>query len=186
MSRKVGVKSAAVPPLSHPAESAKQFLISKVLRQAVSEGVMLSDIEKQMLDFSEGAASAAGIEAVANFDSEYDSDAYEAKIARLLRRAYQHDAKLGQTHQWQDALNALRSEDWYILVMLQQAGIKGNLGWDITVLCICAGIETLIGLSYACGVIGLRWALIGLAVFGFGIVRQIVMIKHRDIPDDVD
>jgi hypothetical protein len=41
MSRKVGVKSAAMPPLSHPAESAKQFLISKVLRQAVSDGVNL-------------------------------------------------------------------------------------------------------------------------------------------------
>lgn len=186
MSRKAGVKSAAMPPLSQPAESAKQFLISKVLRQADSDGVMLSDLEKQMLDFSEGAASAAGIEAAENFDSEYDSDAYEAKIARLLRRAYQHDAKLGQTHQWQDALNALRSEDWYILVMLQQAGIKGAAGWDITVLCICVGIETFIGLSYARGVIGLRWALIGLAVFGFGIVRQIVMIKHRDIRDDPD
>ena len=56
MSRKVGVKSAAVPPSSQPAESAKQFLISKVLRQAVSDEVMLSDFEKQMLDFSEGAA----------------------------------------------------------------------------------------------------------------------------------
>jgi len=186
MSRKVGVKSAAVPPSSQPAESAKQFLISKVLRQAVSDGVMLSDFEKQMLDFSEGAASAADIEAGPNFDSDYDSDTYEAKIARLLRKAYQHDAKLGRTHQWQDALNALGSEDWYILVMLQQAGIKGAVGWDIAVLCICAGIETLIGLSYARGVIGLRWALIGLAAFGLGIVRQIVMIKHRDIRDDPD
>ncbi len=175
-----------MPPLAQPAESAKQFLISKVLRQAVSDGVMLSDFEKRMLDFSEGAASAADIGAVANFDSEYDSDAYEAKIARLLRRAYQHDAKLGQTHQWQDALNALGSEDWYILVMLQQAGIKGAVGWNIAVLCICAGIETFIGLSYARGVIGLRWALIGLAVFGFGIVRQIMMIKHRNIRDDPD
>ena len=73
-----------------------------------------------------------------------------------------------------------------ILVMLQQAGIKGAVGWDITVLCICVGIETFIGLSYARGVIGLRWALIGLAAFGFGIVRQIVMIKHRDIRDDPD
>jgi len=170
-----------MPPLSQPAESAKKFLISKVLRQAVSDGVMLSDIEKQMLNFSEGAASAADIETVANLDSEYDGDAYEAKIARLLRRAYQHDAKLGQTHQWQDALNALRSEDWYILVMLQRAGIKGAIGWDITVLCFCAGIEMFIGLSYAHGVIDLRWALIGLAVFGFGIVRQIVRIKHREI-----
>ena len=182
MSRKVGVKSAAMPPLSQPAESAKQFLISKVLSEAVSDGVMLSDFEKQMLDFLEGAASTADIEA----DSEYDSDAYEAKIARLLRRAYQQDAKLGQTHQWQEALNALGSEDWYILVMLQQAGIKGAVGWNIAVLCICAGVETFIGLFYARGVIGLRWALIGLAVFGFGIVRQIVMIKHRDIRDDPD
>ena len=139
-----------------------------------------------MLNFSEDAASAADLEAVANFDSDYDSDAYEAKIARLLRRAYQHDAKLGQTHQWQDALNALGGDDWYILVMLQQAGIKGAVGWNIAVLCICTVIETFIGLSYARGAIGLRWALIGLAVFGFGIVRQIVMIKHRDIRDDPD
>ena len=186
MSRKVEVKSAATPPLSQPAESAKQFLISKVLGQAVSDGVMLSVFEERMLNFSEGGASAADIEAVPNFDSDYDSDAYEAKIARLLRRAYQHDAKLGRTHQWQDALNALGSEEWYILVMLQQAGIKGAVGWNIAVLCICAGVETFIGLSYARGVIGLRWALIGLAVFGFGIVRQIVRIKHRDIRDDPD
>jgi hypothetical protein len=186
MSRKIGVKSAAMPPLFQPAETAKQFLISKVLSQAVSDGVMLSDFEERMLDFSEGAASAADVEAVANFDSEYDSDAYEAKIASLLRRAYQHDAKLGETHQWQDALNTLRSEDWYILVMLQQAGIKEAVGWDITVLCICAGIEMLIGLSYARGAIGLGWALIGLAVFGFGILRQILMIKHRDIRNDPD
>jgi len=175
-----------MPPLAQPAESAKQFLISKVLRQAVSDGVMLSDFEQRMLNFSEDAASAADIEAAANFDSDYDSDAYEAKIARLLRRAYQQDAKLGRTHQWQDALNALRSEDWYILVMLQQAGIKRTAGWDITILCICGVFETFIGLSYARGAIGLRWALIGLAVFGFGIVRQIVMIKHRDIRGDRD
>jgi hypothetical protein len=71
-------------------------------------------------------------EAAANFDSEYNSAAYEAKIARLLRRAYQHDAKLGQEDEWQDALRALRSEDWYILVMLQQAGIKAAIGWHVT------------------------------------------------------
>lgn len=183
MSRKVGVQSAAMPPLSQPAESAKQFLISKVLRQAVSDSVMLSDLEKQMLDFSEGAAD---IEAVANFDSGYNSDAYEAKIARLLRRAYQHDAKLGQEDEWQDALRALRSEDWYILVMLQQAGIKAAIGWHVTLLCICAGVETLVGLSYARGAISLRWAVIGIAVFGFGIVRQVTMIKQRGICNDLE
>ena len=175
-----------MPPLSEPAEPARQSLISKVLRQADSDGVLLSDLEKRMLNFSEGSASAADIEAAENFDSEYDSDAYEAKIARLLRRAYQHDAKLGQEDEWQDVLRALRSEDWYILVMLQQAGIKAAIGWHVTILCICAGIETLIGLSYARGVIGLRWAVIGLVVFGFGIVRQVTMIKHRDVRNDLE
>jgi hypothetical protein len=155
-----------------------------VLRQADSDGLLLSDFEKRMLNFSEGSASAADIEAAENFDNEYDSNAYEAKIARLLRRAYQHDAKLGKKHQWQDALNALRNEDRYILVMLQQAGIKAAIGWHVTILCICAGVETLIALSYARGVISLRWAVIGLAVFGFGIVRQVTMIKHRDIRND--
>ncbi len=175
-----------MPSASQPAESAKQLLISKVLRQADSEGVSLSDLEKRMLNFSEGSVSAAGIQAVENFDSEYDTDAYEAKIARLLRLAYEHDAKLGREHEWQDALRALRSEDWYILVMVQQAGIKAAIGWHITLLCICAGVETLIGLSYARGVISLGWAVIGLAVFGLGIVRQITMIKHRDIRNGLE
>ena len=60
------------------------------------------------------------------------------------------------------------------------------MDWHITLLCICVGVERLIGLSCARGVIGLRWALIALTVFGFGIVRQIVRIKHRDIRDDPD
>jgi hypothetical protein len=51
---------------------------------------------------------------------------------------------------------------------------------------MCAVVETLIGLSYARGVIGLRWAVIGIAVFGFGIVRQVTMIKHRDIRNDLE
>jgi hypothetical protein len=173
-----------MPSPSQPAESAKAFLISKVLRQADSDGVPLSDLEKRMLNFSEGSASAADIEAAENFDTEYDINTYEAKIARLLRRAYQHDSKLGKKHQWQNALNALRNEDWYILVMLQQAGIKAAIGWHVTILCICAGVEALIGLSYARGDIGLRWAVIGLAVFGLGVVRQVTMIKHRAIRND--
>ena len=156
-----------------------------MLRQADNEGVLLSDLEKRMLNFSEGSASAADIEAAENLDSEHESDAYEAKIARLLRRAYERDAKLGHEDEWQDALRALRSEDWYILAMLRQAGVKAAIGWHITLLCICAGVEMLIGLSYARGVIGLRWAVIGLAVFGLGIVRQVRMIKHRDIRNDL-
>jgi hypothetical protein len=175
--RVVAAKIAAMPLSSLPAESSKEFLISKVLRQAGEDGILLSELERRMLSFSEGTASADDIEAAEQFENEYDSDAYEARIARLLRKAYQRDAKLGQRHRWDDAARALRSEDWYILVMLQQAGIKGATGWLVVMLCICAGLEMLIGLSYARGVIGLGWAVIGLVVFGLGIVRQLMLIK---------
>ena len=166
-----------MPLSSQPAESAKEFLISKVLQQADEDGILLSELERRMLSFSEGTASPDDIEAAEQFDIEYDSDAYEATVARLLRRAYQRDAKLGQGHLWRAAVRALRSEDWYIVAMLQQAGIKGDAGWQVAILCICAGLEILIGLSYARGVIGFGWAVVGLAVFGSGIVRQLKVIK---------
>ncbi len=161
------------------AEYAKEFLISKVLRQADEDGVLLSDLERRMLNFCEGSASTEDIEAAEKFGSEYDNDIYEAKIAQLLRKAYQRDAKLGQQNQWQHAIKALRNEDWYIVVMLQQSGIRPSLGWHIAILCVCAGIETLWGLSYARGAIGLKWAVIGLIAFGFCIVRQVAVIKGQ-------
>ncbi len=169
-----------MPSPSLQAESAKEFLISKVLRQADEDGIPLSNLEKRMLSFCEGTASAGDMEVAELFENEYDSDAYEARIARLLRRAYQRDAKLGHKHQWHDAVRALRSEDWYILVMLQQAGIKGAAGWHVVMLCICIVVELLIGLSYARGVVGLGWTVVGLAVFGLGIVREMVLIKDQD------
>ncbi len=169
-----------MPSPSLRAESAKEFLISKVLRQADDDGVLLSDLERRMLSFSEGTASAEDIDVAEQFENEHDSNAYEAKIARLLRRAYDRDATLGQKNRWRDTVRALRSEDWYILVMLQQAGIKGAAGWHIVILCICIGTEMLIGLSYARGVIDLGWAVVGLAVFGFGIGRQLVLIKDQN------
>jgi hypothetical protein len=169
-----------MPSPSLRAEPAKEFLIAKVLRQAGEEGILLSELERRMLSFSEGTASADDLEAAGQFGNEYDSDAYEAKIARLLRRAYERDAKLGKKRQWHDAIKALRSEDWYILAMLQQAGIKGAVGWHIAILCICIVAEVLIGLSYAHGVVSLGWAVVGLAVFGFGMVRQMVLIKDQD------
>ncbi len=175
--QKTKAKIAAMPSSPLAPEPAKEFLISKVLRQADDDGIRLSDLERRMLSFSEGTASADDIAAAEQFENEYDSDAYEAKIAWLLRKAYKRDAKVGQRHRWEDSVRALRSEDWYILVMLQQAGIKRPVGWHIAMLCICATVEMLIGLSHARGVIGLGWAVFGLAVFGFGIVRQLKLIK---------
>jgi hypothetical protein len=169
-----------MPSPSPRAESAKEFLISKVLRQADADGILLSQLEKRMLSFSERTASAEDFEAAEHFENEYDNDAYEATIARLLRKAYERDARLGKKGQWHDAARALRTEDWYILAILQQAGIKQAAGWHVCMLCICIAVELIIGLSYACGVVGLGWAVVGLAVFGLGIVRQMVLIKDQN------
>ncbi len=170
-----------MPSPSLRTESAKEFLISKVLRQADEDGILLSQLERRMLSFSEGKASVEDIEAAEQFEHEYDNGAYEATIARLLRRAFERDVKLGHKRQWHAAVRALRNEDWYIVVMLQQAGIKRAAGWHIAMLCLCIVVELLIGLSFARGGVGIGWAVVGLAVFGFGIVRQMMLIK-----DEVD
>lgn len=104
--------------------NAKQFLIARVVGEAALEQVHLSEIEQKMLSFTEAQPSAPDIyEVNAEFERDYDSDKYEAKIAGLLKRARERDKNVspGQAEQWEDALEALRHEDHYILVMVNQA-----------------------------------------------------------------
>jgi hypothetical protein len=103
--------------------AAKQFLISKVLEEAESERVPLSQIERKMLYFTEAEASLPDIlEVNAEFEREYDANQYEDKIARLLQKARERDIQSPMRDQeWKDALNTLKKEDHYILVMVHQA-----------------------------------------------------------------
>ena len=72
--------------------AAKQFFISRVVEQAESDGLALSDIEKKMLHFTEAHPTLPDIyEVNAQFERTYDSDEYEAKIAGLLRKAKDRD-----------------------------------------------------------------------------------------------
>jgi len=171
--------------VSQSAASALEFIVARVLEQATRDNVFLSELEKQMLCFSESSPAKLDSETPGRLDSEYDNDAYEAKIAQLLRKAYQNDVKVGRQYRWHQALQRLGSENWYILTMLRLAGIKRVAGWDITLLCIYAGFEILVAMSYVRGVIDIGWAVGGLALFGVGMVRQIVLIKQGNIPDDL-
>ena len=108
---------------SQTPESAKQFLLTRVLEEAQRDGVKLTDIERRMFLFSETSGQ-ADPEANEKFESEYDSDKYERKITALLKNAYQRDAKNTVEQQsWKEALAALRNEDFYGLVMIDAAGI---------------------------------------------------------------
>jgi hypothetical protein len=106
------------------ADSAKQFLLTKVLEQAQRDGVTLSEIEKRMLLFSEQSGSDRDMQDEQEFDAECNDRQYEAKITKLFRRAYAHDKRTGDgKNSWKEALDALREADIYALVMVDQAGI---------------------------------------------------------------
>lgn len=104
--------------------TAKQFLISRVVDEAASEHVSLSDVENKMLYFAEVHPTLPDIyEVNAEFERSYDSDGYEQKITSLLRNARDRDQKQSpiQGQQWTDAIDALKKEDHYILVMVHRA-----------------------------------------------------------------
>ena len=99
---------------------AKDFLVAQTAEQAVLDGVPLSDLEKRMMYFTEGArASEDPAKLNEEFEAEYDSDEYEAKISRLLHCAYYRLRKENDEARknWDIAIRCLRRGDHYLLVM---------------------------------------------------------------------
>jgi hypothetical protein len=107
--------------------AAKQFLISKILQEADVSHVPLPDVERKMLHFTEQHSTLPDLLGVnAQFESECNAEEYEAKIANLLRSARERDeASANREQEWNDAIEALRQEDHYILVMVGQAFGRG-------------------------------------------------------------
>jgi hypothetical protein len=109
--------------MSTSVAEAKQFLVDRIAAEAEREGAPLSEIEKAMLAFSEAGASAEELETAHSFERDFDDKEYEHRIARLARAAYDRDAGAGRKAEWDEALDELASEDFYLMVMLEQAGI---------------------------------------------------------------
>lgn len=104
--------------------AAKQFLIDKVVEQAKFGQVSLSEVERKMLYFTEAHPTLPDIyEVNEEFEQNYESGDYEAKVTRLLKDARARDRSQSSEgeQQWKDAIHALRKEDHYILVMVDQA-----------------------------------------------------------------
>ena len=104
--------------------AAKQFLIARVIEEAELQQVLLSDVEKKMLYFTEVHPSLPDIyEINAEFERNYDAAEYEDKVAALLRSARDRDSRPSpvREQEWKDALDAVKKEDHYILVMVRQA-----------------------------------------------------------------
>jgi hypothetical protein len=113
---------------------AKEFLVSRIASEAELEGMPLSETERKELYFSESAWTLPDMERVnEEFERSYDQDDYERKIAALIRNARKRDGLTSPEDKklWSEAIQFLRQEDHYILVMIRQAGISTRPPGDL-------------------------------------------------------
>ena len=100
---------------------AKEFLIAKLLDQASRDGYPMSEIERKMLYFSETGWTLPDSKRVNElFTREYDPPAYEWKV-RHLAKNFRKEASLRRPQElasWDEALDVLRGEDHYLLVLI--------------------------------------------------------------------
>jgi hypothetical protein len=107
---------------------AKEFFVAKIVEQAQREGTSFSELERKMLYFTETGSDAKPeyMEVIAQFSEQYDDSKYEQKVGGLLKRAFETDLKQATDRTeaqdtWRSAFELLRTEDHYILVMIEQA-----------------------------------------------------------------
>jgi hypothetical protein len=99
---------------------AKDFLVTQTAEQAALEAVSLSDLEKRMMYFSEGAGAVEDPSKLnEEFEAQYDSAEYEPKISKLLHHAHERVKKESDDARahWDAAIKCLRRGDHYLLVM---------------------------------------------------------------------
>jgi hypothetical protein len=103
------------------ARDAKEYLVHRILAQAAQDGVPLSDVERDMLYFSETSWTLPNMMAISQeFDQNYDEDEYESKIGQIVQRIHaQDDGNLDDS--WDEALRRLRDEDHYLSVLINGA-----------------------------------------------------------------
>jgi hypothetical protein len=104
---------------------AKDFLVQETAKQAELDSVALSELEKRMMYFTEsGYVPEDPIALNEEFEAQYDTDEYEAKIAKLLRHAYQRARKENEEtrRRFDGAIKSLRRGDHYLLVMWDALG----------------------------------------------------------------
>src|SRR6267378_2629115 len=99
---------------------AKDFLVQQTAEQAALENVPLSDLEKRMMYFTEtGECPENPIALNDAFEAGYHTDEYEAKISKLMHRAYQRITKENPEagRQWNEAIRQLSRGDHYLLIL---------------------------------------------------------------------
>ena len=103
------------------AREAKEYLVRRILAQAKQDGVPLSDVERDMLYFSETGWTLPNMMTISqNFDQNHDQDEYESKVGQIVQQIRaQDDSNLD--HSWDQAVQRLLDEDHYLSVLISGA-----------------------------------------------------------------
>lgn len=112
---------------------AKEFLAGKIAEEAELQGASLSEVERKMLYFSEAGWTLSDMmEVSAAFDRDFDQDEYEAKIAGLIQSFLQHTQAENKEELdvWTEAVEKLREEDHYLLVMIDAVRPSVERRWS--------------------------------------------------------
>jgi hypothetical protein len=139
---------------------AKRFLIEKIVAQAVAEGTPLSRAQQWMLSFSESDPHfVVDHQLVEEHEAEIDDNAYETKIAGLLKRSYQREVASSTAARglYRAARARLAEGDHYLLLMVDQALgpvspgriVSGPIGFLFLVVPGAIGIAIAVGLAWA-------------------------------------
>jgi hypothetical protein len=118
-------------------KQAKDFLVEQAIEQAALDGVLLADVEKRMMYFTESdpASCDNAIELNNEFEAEHETKEYETKISRLLHHAYSRlkQENPERVRNWDEAIRTLREGDHYLLVMVNQSKVSG-VTWRMPIL----------------------------------------------------
>jgi hypothetical protein len=167
---------------------AKDFLVEQTAEQAQLEGVPLSDLEKRMMYFTEsGYVPEDPIALNEEFEAQYDTQEYEQKLAKLLEHAYKRVSEDSEAKRkiWDDAIDALRAEDHYLLVLWDLTSFSRVPLASLFRLAVRLGLLALItvgavwGLNYLSGTIGWRTSNLYPALF---ILLYLGAMLRRDLP----
>jgi hypothetical protein len=113
-------------------KQAKDFLVAQAAEQAAIDRVALTDVEKRMMCFTESdPASCPDLLALNDeFEAQFDSTEYEAKMFKLLEHARERlqQEDPGQARNWGEAVQEVQKGDHYILILLGMAGAPPSLG----------------------------------------------------------
>ena len=107
----------------------KDFLADQAAQQAALDHTPISDLEKRMMYFTESDPASCGdpFRLHDEFEEKYDTAEYEAKMSRLLHRAYKRlkAENPGGKLQWDEAMSTLEKGDHYVLLLSGQQSLVG-------------------------------------------------------------